>query len=75
MSSDQKLKEGDRVLQQMEATNAAELLFFSDRCQVYKTFAYEFDDTKASVFGDYIPAKLGFEDGEKAIAMAVTRCV
>lgn len=72
MSSDQKLKEGDRVLQQMEATNAAELLFFSDRCQVYKTFAYEFDDTKASVFGDYIPAKLGFEDGEKAIAMAVT---
>ena len=71
MSSDQKLKEGDRITVQTEATNRVEILFFSDRGQVYKTFAYEFDDTKASVLGDYIPAKLGFEDGERVAGMIV----
>ncbi len=72
MSSDQKLKEGDSVSLQVEATNTVELLFFSDRGQVYKTFAYEFDDTKASVLGDYIPAKLGFEEGERVAGLVVT---
>ncbi|HPW00614.1 MAG TPA: hypothetical protein PLP20_06125 [Oscillospiraceae bacterium] len=47
------------------------LLFFSDRAQVYKACAADFDDTKASVMGDYIPAKLGFDDGENALRMAV----
>ena len=72
MSSEQKLKEGDRVTMQLEAANGAELLFFSDRGQVYKTFAYEFDDTKASVLGEYIPAKLGFDEGERVAGLIVT---
>ncbi|MBC8545846.1 topoisomerase IV [Clostridiaceae bacterium NSJ-31] len=72
MSGEQKLKEGDAVVRQVEETNTAELLFFSDRCQVYKARACDFDDTKASVLGDYIPAKLGMEEGERAVYMAVT---
>ncbi len=72
MSSEQKLKEGDRVRMQLEAANGAELLFFSDQGQVYKTFAYEFDDTKASVLGEYVPAKLGFEEGERVAGLIVT---
>lgn len=72
MSSEQKLKEGDEVVTQVESTNAVELLFFTDRCQVYKTAASEFDDTKASVLGDYIPAKLGFDEGERVAAMVLT---
>ncbi|HNW04709.1 MAG TPA: DNA topoisomerase (ATP-hydrolyzing) subunit A [Oscillospiraceae bacterium] len=71
MSGEQKLKEGDEILSVTESRNAVNLLFFSDRAQVYKACAADFDDTKASVMGDYIPAKLGFDDGENALRMAV----
>ena len=64
MSGEHKLKEGDRITQTVEASNARELLFFSDKGNVYKSKASDFADTKASVMGDYIPAKLGFEEGE-----------
>lgn len=72
MSGEQKLKEGDAVVQAVEDTNTAELLFFSDRCKVYKTRACEFDDTKASLLGEYIPAKQGMDEDEHAAYMAVT---
>ncbi|MBQ2780415.1 MAG: topoisomerase IV [Clostridia bacterium] len=71
MSGEHKLKEGDRITQTVEASNARELLFFSDKGNVYKSKASDFADTKASVMGDYIPAKLGFEEGERAAHMAV----
>ena len=72
MSADQKLKEGDSINQSVTATNRSELLFFTDKCQVYKTTAADFDDTKASVLGDYLPAKLGMDSGENPVFMAVT---
>ena len=72
MSGEHKLKEGDAVVQAIEATNRSHLLFFSDRGQVYKAVAADFEDTKASVLGDYIAAKLGFDEGENAVYMAVT---
>ena len=72
MSSEQKLKEGDTVMQQKNASNRTELLFFTDQAQVYKTRASAFDDTKASVLGDFVPVKLGFDDGERVRYMAVT---
>ena len=64
MSNEQKLKEGDFISQSFEATNKTELVFFSDKAQAYKSRASAFDDTKASVMGDYIPAKLSFDEGE-----------
>ena len=73
MSGEQKLKEGDALTQQMEATNASELLFFTDRAQVYKMRASDFDDTKASVLGDYIPAKAQMDEGERALTMLCTK--
>ena len=73
MSGEQKLKEGDEITQQIESNNAAELLFFSDKCQVYKTKTAEFDDSKASILGDFIPSKLEFEQGENAIYMTETK--
>lgn len=73
MSGEQMLKEGDTLTQCEEATNACELLFFTSKCQVYKSFCYEFEDQKASVLGDYIPAKLSMEEGEQARFMAQTR--
>lgn len=72
MSGEQKLKEGDGLSQQLEGQNSGELLFFSDRCQVYKARACDFDDSKASVLGDYIPAKLQMDEGERAVYMAYT---
>lgn len=73
MSGEQKLKEEDRIVQHIENTNTADLLFFTDRGQVYKAKASDFGDTKASVLGDYIPARLGMEEGENAVYMAVTK--
>ena len=72
MCGEQKLKEGDAVAREVEATNNTDLLFFTDRQQVYKAKASDFDDGKASVLGDYIPAKLGMDEGESAVYMAVT---
>lgn len=73
MSGEQKLKEGDKIVQQIESNNAAELLFFSDKCQVYKTKTADFDDSKASILGEFIPSKLEFEQGENAIYMTETK--
>ena len=72
MSGEQKLKDGDEVAEAVQAANRSELLFFTNRCQVYKTAASEFEDTKASALGDYLPAKLGMESGEVPVYMAVT---
>lgn len=73
MSGEQKLKEGDMIVQQLESTNNVDLLFFTDKAQVYKAKASDFGDTKASVLGEYIPAKLGMDEGENALYMAVTK--
>ena len=72
MSGEQKLKEGDEITQQLEAQNTAELLFFSNKSQVYKMKAADFADTKASVLGEYIPARAQMDEGESAAYMAVT---
>lgn len=64
MSSEHKLKDGDFISQSFESTNKTELIFLSDKAQAYKSRASAFDDTKASLMGDYIPAKLGFDEGE-----------
>ena len=73
MSGDHKLKEGDAIVQQIETTNGCDLLFFTDQATVYKTKASEFGDTKTSVMGDYVPAKLSMEEGENAVYMVQTK--
>ncbi len=72
MGGEQKLKEGDEMVCAINSKNSAELLFFTDKCQVYKAKASDFEDSKASVLGDFIPSKLEFEKDEKPIYMAVT---
>ncbi len=71
MSGEQKFKEGDSLRVTVETTSNAELMFFTDQCQVYKTRAGEFADAKASLLGDYLPAKLGMDSGENVIAMVL----
>ncbi len=71
MNSEQKFKEGDTLRQSFETTSNAEAMFFTDRCQVYKTRLGEFDDAKASVLGDYLPTKLKMDAGENVIFMVL----
>ncbi len=67
MSGEQKFKEGDSLAYSREATNRAELLVFTDQFQCYKTRLSDFDDGKASLLGDYLPSKLGFDQGENLL--------
>ncbi len=72
MNSEQKLKNDDEVVEEIKGFNHSDLLFFTDKCQVYKAKGYNFSDTKASSMGDYIPAELSLEKNEKVVYMAVT---
>lgn len=67
MSGEQKFKEGDSLSFSQEATNKTELLVFTDKYQVYKTKCADFEDGKASALGDYLPQKLGMDEGETVI--------
>ena len=71
MNAEQKYKEGDALAQSFETSNAAEVMFFTDKCQVYKSRLSDFDDTKASALGDYLPAKLGMDEGESVVYMVL----
>ncbi len=70
---EQKLKENDVIVYQDQATNDSDLVAFTDKCQVYKAKLDDFDDVKASSLGDFIAAKLGFEDGENLVMALVTK--
>jgi len=71
MSGEQKFKEDDALSMSVESSNAAELMFFTDKAQVYKTRASDFADGKASQLGDYLPAKLGMDEGESVMGMVL----
>ena len=71
MSGEQKFKEDDALSMSVESSNAAELMFFTDKAQVYKTRASDFVDGKASQLGDYLPAKLGMDEGESVMGMVL----
>lgn len=72
MSSEQKVKEGDAVVQTVESNNNSELLFFTDKCQVYKAKVSDFADTKASTLGDFVASSLEMDKEENAIYMVNT---
>ncbi len=69
VADEQKLKDGDEIANAEETDNTAELLFFTDKAQVYKAKVDDFDTTKASALGDYIPAKLGMDEDEHPVMM------
>ena len=67
MSQDHKLKEGDEVFWTAEATNKNEIIFFTNMQQAYKAHLYDFEDSKASVLGDYLASKLEMDEGEMPV--------
>ena len=71
MSGEQKFKEGDSLAFTTETTSRAEILVFTDKFQCYKSRLSEFDDSKASLLGDYLPQKLGMEPGENVVSVVL----
>ncbi|MEA4813401.1 MAG: DNA topoisomerase (ATP-hydrolyzing) subunit A [Oscillospiraceae bacterium] len=71
MSGEQKFKDGDELRQTFETTNSEAVMFFTDKAQVYKARLSDFEDAKASVLGDYLPVKLGMDEGENVVFMAL----
>ena len=70
-NDEQKLKDGDSVIMTEDTDNLAELIFVTDKCQIYRSRVSDFDCVKASVMGDFIPAKLGMDEGERPVFMRV----
>lgn len=73
VSNSHKLKEGDEIFQSFETTNAAELLVFTTKAQLYKARIDDFETHKASQLGEYLPAALGFDDDEKLVCILTTK--
>lgn len=73
VSNVHKLKEGDEIYQSFDTSNVADILFLTSKAQVYKAKADNFESCKASALGEYIPAVLGFDEGEKVVCMLVTK--
>ncbi|MGI6578090.1 MAG: DNA gyrase subunit A [Eubacteriales bacterium] len=71
MGGEQRFKENDELSQSAEASNADEVIFFTNKQQAYKCWLYEFEDSKASVLGDYLPAKLGMDEDESVVYMCL----
>ena len=70
-NDEQKLKEGDDIASVIETDNLANLIFITDKCQLYRAKVDDFDCVKASVLGEYLPIKLDMDEGEKPIFMRV----
>ena len=67
-AEEQKVKEGDFVIYQEDTDNRGDVLFFTDKGQIYRARVDDFDLTKASQMGDYVPTKLQMADDEHVIA-------
>ena len=72
-SDEQKLKEGDEILFSEDLDNKCELVFFTNKAQLYRAKAADFDPVKASALGDYLPAKLNMDEDEIPILMKALR--
>ncbi len=72
MSAEHKLKDGDGVIWETETTNKTEIMFLTNKQQAYKARLHDFEDCKASVLGDYLPAKLGMDEGETPVFALLT---
>lgn len=66
-NDEQKLKEGDEIIFETDTQNVSDLIFITDRCQIYRAKTSDFECVKASSMGEYLPAKLGMDEGEKPV--------
>lgn len=70
-ADEHKLKEGDRIVWETDTDNRGEMLFFTDAGQMYRARVADFDLTKTTQMGDYVPSALGMDEGEHVVGCAV----
>ena len=70
-NDEQKLKEGDSIIITGDTDNLSDLIFVTDKCQIYRAKTADFESVKASAMGEFVPAKLGMDEGEKPVFMRV----
>lgn len=71
-SGEQRLKEDDEIVQEVETGNKAELLAFSSSGDVYKMKIYDIPDCRASQLGEYMPNMFGMSEGENILGIVAT---
>ena len=72
-NDEQALKEGDEIIFSADTDNTDEMMFVTNMCQVYNAKVADFDNVKASALGEFVPAKLGMEPGEKPILIKMLK--
>ena len=72
-NDEQKLKEGDVMLSTADTDNLADIIFVTDKAQLYRAKIADFECVKASALGEYLPAKLGMDEGEKPVFMRIQK--
>ena len=70
-SEEHKLKEGDYVVYYEDTDNKGDILFFTDKGQIYRARVADFDLCKPSQMGDYIPNKVSMDEDERVVACKV----
>jgi DNA gyrase subunit A len=70
-NDEQKLKEGDEIISSYDTENIADIIFVTDKCQLYRCKVADFDTSKASAMGDFVPVKLNMDNGEKPIFIRI----
>ena len=71
-SGEQRLKDDDTMIQEIEAQNSSEIIFFARSGDVYKIKAYDVPDSKASLLGEFIPNLVGLTEKEEIVGMSAT---
>ena len=71
-SGEQRLKDDDTMIQEIEAQNSSEIIFFARSGDVYKINAYDVPDSKASLLGEFIPNLVGLTEKEEIVGMSAT---
>ena len=65
------VKETDEILYMEDTDNLGELCVFTNLARMYRIRVCEFENTKASLLGDYLPPKLNMDDGETIVGAKV----
>lgn len=70
-NDEQSFKEDDEQLYLVDGQNTDNFIFLTNQQQLYRAKAEDFDTTKASALGDYLPVKLKMDPDEKPILMNI----
>ena len=72
-NDEQKFKDGDFLTFTADTDNLADLVFVTNKQQIYRAKVADFECCKASAMGDFLPAKLSMDEGERPVFMRIQK--